>query len=1424
MADATKLTGGTCVVGAHRVDITPHGKHAMAGYSWAGQVGRPAAASRPEHDRLWARALYLEDSETGEAALFCFVDLMSASLRLLQEVRKRLDETDPDLGRSLILSGTHTHTAPGQFYGNRFYDLLAQKSLSGFDASWTSFAAERIAEACIEARRRARPGSLTVHQTMLWGQSRNRSHEAYLENPSDPEEPRAPFDLPSDYQAIDPRLTVLEARAAGKLVGIFSWFGCHATALGPMWKTFHRDWPGMAVASVEHTVGDEDCVVAMGAGAGGDVTPMDPKNADRAQGLALARRVGEAVGKAVVAVVGLVRDDEETGPLPLTLRSGLYEVRPTAGTPRWAIGVPALGGAEDGGPFFRSWKWISGFFSEGFQGGYGDQAPKAPALGSVQAALRGWVDLAPCHPWHRLRLGDHVICTVPGEPTVCAARQIRRAARERLGVTSVSVLGYTGDYAGYFTTTPEYRAQHYEGASTLYGPYALDRYVEQMLGAERPAPDLGEGPRPIGFSMPQRAVEELLDVAYEQPRYGGMVRLVFATEGRSPSLFPPVSGERALAEPAPARSSPPRVALVQRGQRVPGFVRPELNPDEASALSVHVALFERADLRAAGISLDGAELEVTDGGEPPTRLSIRPLEEVEEERGPVASADTAAHQTTEASGLRQRALSVLALVMVPPLMVTLFGPGWLLDAAAVAATPFRELLVRMLGLSFGLLGINLLFGKNSRDTRALLGILAATAVFWGSLAALGAVLAVPSTAIGVLAVIAVGFGGFALWVREQGQRGPTPTPEAWPFWKPLFWVGMLTLVVGTFLVLGAHLAVSWLGVRDPIAHWFIRAYGVSFLVNTISMWGSQYTRDLAVIKGQILGSLFLDSITSCLLISAVGLGTVNLLGYALAAPYVGITLWFPRLLSRARRLQRLDVAHPHGAREIASHIGEARAARKLLRAIGSGHSIPRAIEADRAPSPPLHRPSRLPGIHLSLERMDRIVDVDRTKRRLTVQAGMHLGEAPNSPGSVQNNLTRHLAELGWALPDLGGIVHQTVGGFLATGSSGGSLVHSLNDAVVEIRFVDGAGRLRVAHRTHSPDLFQATMVSLGLFGVVTEVTFECEPAYQIEGREVTGTVVGAPATVDDPVRRVVLQLPTDDASGSTEIIDLLSPGEDGLAAYLRRIEYCRILWWPQAGVHKMVAWEGKRTFVEPTHPRPYEADGTIMQWLAGRVLTLWGLARGRGIVRAVGRWTLPLFPLVVKFFLPDPPKRFHARWDLNLPMDTHVDDFFLPTEFTELWFPIEHTAEVMKRLLELYRDPDVAGTYACELYATKASTPWLSPAYERDVFRVDVFWFRGNEGDPVIDYFPKFWDALGDLEFRAHWGKYLPRAGSTVGRAMATRYPRWNDFLRVRQECDPDEVFLSRYWRRHLGLHTALPDDVQRESVSSDPATRVDVA
>jgi D-arabinono-1,4-lactone oxidase len=91
------------------------------------------------------------------------------------------------------------------------------------------------------------------------------------------------------------------------------------------------------------------------------------------------------------------------------------------------------------------------------------------------------------------------------------------------------------------------------------------------------------------------------------------------------------------------------------------------------------------------------------------------------------------------------------------------------------------------------------------------------------------------------------------------------------------------------------------------------------------------------------------------------------------------------------------------------------------------------------------------------------------------------------------------------------------------------------------------------------------------------------------------------------------------------------------------------------------------------------------------------------------------------------------------------------------------------------------------------------------VLRIDPYWFGGNAADPTADFYPRLWNLLrdGGVPFRLHWGKFQPvyaRGDRHWVDFFRSQYPRWDDFLALRAERDPDGVFLTDYWRDRFGL------------------------
>ena len=426
-----------------------------------------------------------------------------------------------------------------------------------------------------------------------------------------------------------------------------------------------------------------------------------------------------------------------------------------------------------------------------------------------------------------------------------------------------------------------------------------------------------------------------------------------------------------------------------------------------------------------------------------------------------------------------------------------------------------------------------------------------------------------------------------------------------------------------------------------------------------------------------------------------------------------------------------------------------------VRVAGSAHSVEDAVFTTARQA---GRPSE--GVDVSLDRFTG-VRFDDQRRQVTAEGGVRLGADPRDRtgfATAEAGLCWQLEQRGWALPILPGITHQTVAGCLMTGSAGGSLRHALTEQVVGLRLVDARGEVHELSADRDPDVFDAAGVSLGLLGIVTAVTLQCVERFDVAGTEHVARADGSPL--------------------------------DDVEAFLRGAEYGRVFWWPQRGVEKVSVWEAHSAGPQAAaEPRPYQQLPEVLgsavpaQLVAGSTIAAASRAPG---------WS-PAQAAVYNAFLPiEPPQRFHDAWWRTIPMDDGLDDRFFPSEYTELWLPAEAAGEAVGRLRRHFAEGGFAatGAYTVEVYGAPASRFWLSPGHARDSVRLNFCWHTWAGARARARYFPQFWELLGDLDPRLHWGKHLGPA--------AADHPRLPDFLDVRAHLDPDALFLSDYWRDRL--------------------------
>jgi D-arabinono-1,4-lactone oxidase len=567
--------------------------------------------------------------------------------------------------------------------------------------------------------------------------------------------------------------------------------------------------------------------------------------------------------------------------------------------------------------------------------------------------------------------------------------------------------------------------------------------------------------------------------------------------------------------------------------------------------------------------------------------------------------------------------------------------------------------------------------------------------------------------------------------------------------------------------------------------------------------------------------------------------------------------------------------HPASEEELAALVAHAYRNGLQVRARGAAHSVAYAIYTDPEQPGGNHveqqSPPPGPNLNIMLDRYIGLAVYDRENRRVIADAGIHLGRDPSDPtgtSTLENSLLWRLNnEYGWTLSDTGGIIHQTVSGFTATGSSGGSVQFSVNANLYGFRVIDGTGAVtEVTRGDTDPEklaLFHSMSPSMGLMGIVSRVILECVPSFNITGQEAISTIEGA-------------------------AIDLLgegTPRRPSLEAFLRDAEYARLTWWPQRGAERVQVWQAQQ--IRPQIgfiPRRYEEFtsrpelgesfiyvfytflgnledlGRVRKQMhegwddLTKVLRMVMQAEGlpapvamgiEGLLNLAFDLAFPLlrvlgpqiqkhvpqiFQAVIGQFVAldstkegmekGEPQAFHDWSWQGLPMDNQAADNKVPTEFTEIWVPLGRTRQVMNLLNDYFTAPATddqayvrTGTYGWELYTAQATPFWMSASHtdgadewKDGAFRVDIYWWAENPGNPAETFYPQYWRLLraAGVPFRLHWAKFQPiiPEGDPEGwtEFFRAQYPKWDAFLELRRRRDPNNVFLTDYWRERFGL------------------------
>ena len=161
---------------------------------------------------------------------------------------------------------------------------------------------------------------------------------------------------------------------------------------------------------------------------------------------------------------------------------------------------------------------------------------------------------------------------------------------------------------------------------------------------------------------------------------------------------------------------------------------------------------------------------------------------------------------------------------------------------------------------------------------------------------------------------------------------------------------------------------------------------------------------------------------------------------------------------------------PNSEAELAAVVHKARWENKNITIVGSGYST----------LPTLKKQT----IALSTKGLNEIVEIDVERQQVRCQAGVLL-----------NDLAKALVKAGLVLDTIHGHALQTVGEAVMSGTaSNGFSDKNMSTSVVALRCMNGRGEVVEVSKKEQ---LEVLCLSMGLLGVVLEVTLQCQPLYTV---------------------------------------------------------------------------------------------------------------------------------------------------------------------------------------------------------------------------------------------------------------------------------------------------------------------------------------
>ena len=415
---------------------------------------------------------------------------------------------------------------------------------------------------------------------------------------------------------------------------------------------------------------------------------------------------------------------------------------------------------------------------------------------------------------------------------------------------------------------------------------------------------------------------------------------------------------------------------------------------------------------------------------------------------------------------------------------------------------------------------------------------------------------------------------------------------------------------------------------------------------------------------------------------------------------------------------------------------------KNIKVLGSGHSL---------------GPVLLPVENqwaISLENYARILDINKEKQTVTVQAG-----------ATYKQLNEELARHGFALENLSSISDQTISGATQTGTHGTGVSYgALHTQIVEMKIINGKGELKTLSPIEYSTLFYASNCGIGVMGIISEITLKMIP------------------------RRHLLEQTS--VAKWPYILDSL----DELAC---QNEFFRFHWYPYANCVGICCANSSFT----KSKKSISKDPLFLKQRCDMIIRNEdGISSFEDLLQE-GHKNPVLWEKLNHAFFEANYLQGNEWIDESYRVLNHdfFDVFFefsknLAVFALEIALPIDQLKSFLTELQLLVESNSFPAHGPIEVRFVKADPAFLSPSYSENSDAIFAFVsiisiLPDAKSELYKPYFVACQNLAKEHCGRHHWGK-LPVFEIDD---LKINYPKWEEFSRLREQEDPNGIFLNHF-------------------------------